>query len=467
MNNRKNKKIVKYRTFSFFNIGTVLFGVIFIYMIICLILYLTTDHITAYEVTAGPLAGNYRYSALALRSEEIVKADQSGNIVYYAREGSKAGAGTAVCSINEGATTSITPQKVGGTSDEKENSLDEENLQELKEDMETFSVGFQESSFQNVYNFKANLESTLMEIAMGDSEQNLDGAYIVNACTAPEEGIVVYYQDGYEEKTPETITLEDFEQKSYEKESFRMKTSVKSGDEIFKLVTEETWNLMIPLDKKMATELADKTSVKFRFLKDDTTFYADFAIIPKGSNYFGQLTLNKCMSQYAAERFVDIELVLSRKTGLKIPNSAIAERTFYKIPEEYATYDEEQSNSPSEISLLWETTKEDGTVERKQIAATVYDRVEGGFLVDESLFKPGDYILMKDSSKRYLISDTEVLQGVYNINKGYAIFREITIIDENEEYCIVEEGSTFGLAQYDHIVLNADTVNDEDIVIHY
>ena len=72
--------------------------------------------------------------------------------------------------------------------------------------------------------------------------------------------------------------------------------------------------------------------------------------------------------------------------------------------------------------------------------------------------------MKKDSSKKYQVSGTGSLQGVYNINKGYAVFREIKIIDENEEYCIVEAGSSYGLSQYDRIVLNADTVNDEDIV---
>ncbi|MEI3205977.1 MAG: HlyD family efflux transporter periplasmic adaptor subunit [Lachnospiraceae bacterium] len=113
MNKQKNNKIVKYRNGPVFNIGTVLFGVIFIYMIICLVMYVTTDHITAYEVTAGPLAGNYRYSALALRSETIINADHAGNVSYYVREGSKAGTGTAVCTVNEGsATTSLVPEKV-------------------------------------------------------------------------------------------------------------------------------------------------------------------------------------------------------------------------------------------------------------------------------------------------------------------------------------------------------------------
>ena len=76
----------------------------------------------------------------------------------------------------------------------------------------------------------------------------------------------------------------------------------------------------------------------------------------------------------------------------------------------------------------------------------------------------GDVILMEGASKSYTIGENEALEGVYNINKGYAVFREITVVDENEEYCIVEEGATFGLSQYDHIALDASTVNDQDIV---
>lgn len=55
-NSRKNK-IIPYRRYRFFNIGTIMFGVLFVYMIICLVMYLTTEHVTPYEVTAGPLAG--------------------------------------------------------------------------------------------------------------------------------------------------------------------------------------------------------------------------------------------------------------------------------------------------------------------------------------------------------------------------------------------------------------------------
>lgn len=58
----------------------------------------------------------------------------------------------------------------------------------------------------------------------------------------------------------------------------------------------------------------------------------------------------------------------------------------------------------------------------------------------------------------------DTIQGVYNINKGYAVFREVTVIDENEEFCIVEPDNVYSLAAHDHIVLDASTVNDDDIV---
>ena len=37
-------------------------------MIISILLYLTADHITVYQVTAGPLSKNQTYTAMALRN---------------------------------------------------------------------------------------------------------------------------------------------------------------------------------------------------------------------------------------------------------------------------------------------------------------------------------------------------------------------------------------------------------------
>ena len=41
-----------------FNITTIMFGVLLLYMIITVILYATSGHVTSYQVTVGPLTKN-------------------------------------------------------------------------------------------------------------------------------------------------------------------------------------------------------------------------------------------------------------------------------------------------------------------------------------------------------------------------------------------------------------------------
>lgn len=50
------------------------------------------------------------------------------------------------------------------------------------------------------------------------------------------------------------------------------------------------------------------------------------------------------------------------------------------------------------------------------------------------------------------------------INQGYSVFRRIEILDQNEEYAIASKSTSYGLSRYDHIVRNADKVNEEEIL---
>lgn len=76
----------------------------------------------------------------------------------------------------------------------------------------------------------------------------------------------------------------------------------------------------------------------------------------------------------------------------------------------------------------------------------------------------GSYLILTDSQERFQVGMTDTLQGVYNINKGYTQFRQISILSQNEEYTLVEEGTSYGLTVYDHIVLNGATVDEDEII---
>ena len=58
----------------------------------------------------------------------------------------------------------------------------------------------------------------------------------------------------------------------------------------------------------------------------------------------------------------------------------------------------------------------------------------------------------------------ETLRGVYNINKGYAEFRQVQILCESDEYYIVESGSDYSLSNYDHIALSGEGIHENDVV---
>ncbi|MBR4027192.1 MAG: hypothetical protein IKJ01_06495, partial [Lachnospiraceae bacterium] len=77
----------------------------------------------------------------------------------------------------------------------------------------------------------------------------------------------------------------------------------------------------------------------------------------------------------------------------------------------------------------------------------------------------GDRIVMEDSIDLYSIgTDTDELLGVYNINKGYAVFKQINILYENEEYAIVAQKTPYGIALYDHIALDAESIEEHELV---
>ena len=53
---------------------------------------------------------------------------------------------------------------------------------------------------------------------------------------------------------------------------------------------------------------------------------------------------------------------------------------------------------------------------------------------------------------------------MYNINKGYADFKQINILYNNDEYSIVESNTAYGLNVYDYIVLDATTVSEDELI---
>ncbi|MCI1306317.1 MAG: hypothetical protein LKG40_08895 [Lachnospiraceae bacterium] len=430
-----------------FNIGVVIFGAILLYLVITLVIYLTTNRQEIYQVTTGTLSQNATYSALILREEQIVSAEQSGYVNFIVADGMKASADEAVCSVSD------------TQSEKSPRSLTDEDLSDIQSQASNYTGNYDRSQFDSVNDLKASINAILF----GNGAADASGSVY----KAPQAGLVLYSSDGYEGKTVDNLAASDFNSKSYRKTKYESDAKVESGDTLYKLITSTNWSVVIPLTDSQYEQLKDRKQVRVRFAKDGQSETGTINLFDRDGQHYCQLSFSTGVARYCGERFVNIELVTNTATGLKIPKSAVVEKDFYLIPKSYATTGGENG----ETGFLKEVTDDNGKTTTSFINATIYEETTPEnetdpvyYYVDKSDFSAGDVIVHEDSNERYTIGDTAALQGVYCTNKGYADFRKIEVLEENDEYCIVAAGTSYGLSQYDFIVRNGKDVRESDLI---
>lgn len=454
------QKVAKYRRPLPVKTGMLIFSLIFLCMLYYVYAYFSSTRISPYEVQAGSIVVDNTCEGLALRQEDIVYADGSGYISYYARAGERVAGSSNVYTLDEtGQVINTLTASLDGE------ALDADSLNSLKTSMEAYESSISRTSFSQVYDFKSRMENQILSvmndrlIAQADAlEEETGGTF--NFVKATEAGIIEFYTDGYEGVTKDTFTNDMLDSTSYEKRDLSQADIVNAGDPVYKLVTDETWNIIIPLDDEKLEALADKSSVSIRFLKNNLETTAGIEIMRRDGLAYGVLSLSNYMVDFAEDRYVQVELKLSQIEGLKIPATAIIEKQFYTIPVGYVTTGGDDDSD----GFLRETYMEDGSTSTVFVPTTIYETTDEVYYVDCNDFSPGDYIVKPDSEERYQIGTTASLKGVYNINRGYAVFRKVNILYESGEYCIVEQGSTYGLSIYDHIVLDSKAVKEEEII---
>ncbi len=445
-----------------FNIGLLIFGVIFIYLIVTVFTYLTKNHVIRYEVREGSILKDNSYSGLVLREEIIIPAAAGGYLNYYAAEGSKVAVGQNIYTISE--------EKIPydeNVSQSEEAVLDQEDTAQFLMQTQNFVESYDPNRFSETYSLKTGLESILQSNSSIGKQMYLDsliqGGSIagLSLFQTPDDGIIQFSQDGYEGLTAEQVTLDHLQKKDYSRQEFMNNQKVQAGDPVCRLITSESWQIVTVLSADTAKTLleSEANTVKLKMLKDNENIWAGIRIEKKDDAYFAYLTFDHSMIRYAGDRYLDFELILEDQSGLKIPKSAVVEKKFYIVPTEYIT----ESGKTNESGVLKEKKK--NTTEF--VAADVYyaNEEEGISYLEQSLFEKGDVILEPESQDTYVIGETKTLKGVYNVNKGYAVFKQIHVLAESEEYYVIQSGSAYGLSNYDQIALYGDTVRENEIVL--
>lgn len=466
MAKKKNKKVVKYRRPLNINVGMLVFALIFAYMAFYVYTYMQRDKVEFYEVAEGGIVNDTRHTGIIFREEETKYTSSAGNINYYLREGKRAAVGTRIYSIDETGTLSSLLASRGDTSV----VLSSENLAELKKQLSSFSQTFSEENFREVYDTKNSLDSQVLEFVNVDTLRNLDSVIAEMGVSFEQvrsdaSGVVSYAVDSMETMNPAQVTEATFDRSSYSKSNVRSGQLVEPGSPAYKLITSGDWSIVFRLSEAELAQYNGKNNLEIKFIGKDLQTQGAFSIITGADGaIYGKLDFTKYMEQFVSERFVDFEIITTEVRGLKIPRSAVTDETFYLVPRDFLV----TTASGSPRGFYKETYSESGT-SVILVSCSIYNSDEDYYYIamgEGSELTAGDYIVKENSQERYQIGTSASVQGVYNINRGYTAFRKIEVLSANDEYYTVKIGSDYGLSVYDHIVLDADAVTGNGMVIY-
>lgn len=459
------KKIGRKRL-SVINLGTVVFLVIIIYLTAYVIRYLGKEKLAIYEVSESNMSENISGTGMILREETLITTEEKGYVNYYVKDGSRVKKDGIVYTLD---TTGKLQSYLNELLEEK-NTVSDEEKHQVYEDLQAFSDSFSDDNFSEVYEAKSEINHDLMsytDTILADNKDQLEekfgsGSYV--EVRAGESGLVSFFSDGMEDITDSTFTKEDFANGSKMKD-LRSRKKLSAGSPVYRMVTGQNWTLVIPVNKddynRMKNlEKKDIHTVQVTFRADNFVTKADFECQKKEDSCYVMLEFDNYVQRYINQRYLSVRLQLSETSGLQIPASSLVQKDVYKIPAEYMTKGS-NSSSDNQVNVLSEN--KNGEEILTQVTVTKY-RTEGeNVLIASDKLEAGDRISNVEKAKTYTLKETSVLQGVYVVNRGYAEFKPVTILERTEDYCIISADDS-DVELYDRVILNSETIKEDQVI---
>ena len=462
----KNKKIIRYRKPLNLNIGMLIFAAIFIYMVFSVYTYVTKEKVQFYEVADGSIVDDKSYTGIILRHENIEYADSAGIINYYVREGKRASVGSSIYSIDESGTLTSLLEKQS----QEAGALTERDLSDVRRQLNSYSLSYSDENFDLVYGIRYTLEAMVMEYAnfntLESHGQLIDemGVHFKQVAT-PVSGVVSYGIDSYETLDISHITEAVFDRSQYKKAITKAGQRVEPGTPIYKVITDDAWSVVFPVTEQEGIDFSTQGTLKVSFPSHNLTTRGTFSLVTGGDgNAYGKLDFNKYMVQFVSDRYVDFRIETSATEGLKIPISSVTTKNFYLVPLDFLT----KGGDSLEDGFNKEVYSDTGS-SVVFVPTTIYYSNEDYYYIGcdkEEPIQAGDYLVKPDSTERFQVGITASLQGVYNINKGYTVFRQIEVLAQSDEFYTIKKNMSYGLSVYDHIVLNASVIENEGVIIY-
>ncbi len=457
--NNNDRKVIKFNRDVKFNAASCVVAAILLYIIICVIISARKEPVTTYKVNKTSVSNNITLEGVILREEKLINTSSSGYVCFYIRDGERVKKNSTICTMDE---SGEIYDKVSDN-EAYDGLLTEDDYNDIRSLISLYKVSYDNSEFYSAYTFYNNVNNKVLELTneliMQQIQTNNSSSY--KAISTPYSGIITYYIDGYEDKTPSTLTQSDFDKSSYNKQTLKTGDIIKAATPIVKIIPNEEWNIIAPISAEEIALISESTYVEFRVNNSDYSMYMPYEILNNSDGTYINIKMDKYMSNFIAERHIDVEILIEENTGLKIPNTAIVEKEVYKIPISYFTGG---SNQNYANMLNIQVMGEDGDITIKQVQPTIYKSDDDFKYVDPAAFSDTDVLFNITTNETYAVSNLprENIKGVYCVNRGIAEFFMVDVVKVVDDFTLIRSDGTLKI--YDNIVLDAESVKENEII---
>ncbi len=415
------------------------------YIALSLFMYITKNNIAVYEVNSGVVSNAEKVKGKIFRNETVYKAGENGYLNCLVYENTRISKNTLMYLITND--NNIVSKNI---------SLTNDNYKDIKKKIAQSYADLSDYNYQSIYNFKLNLnnyinelvrDNTFSEIKSGTTISALDAAYSGTA------GVVSYQIDGHESDLISGFAPKDVNVSNYFEIAQNGKF-VSKGDNLLKVVSNDKWFVVFEGKNNRYDSYLDKR-IKINFPSKGFITYAKLLKISGLNNKeYYCLEFDEYIEQFLDRRVLDFEMVFKEVNGLKIPSKAIVEKECFAIPKEYLIVDDDGNGSfyklemGNPVSIDVDVAKEDDSYY---------------YVTSNEKLNIGD-ILYKSTTERMELKSFTKIYGAYNVNKGYAVFRNIEVLNTNNDYAIIKKGTSFGLSDYDRIVYDAKKVREGEFI---
>ena len=418
------------------NIGFfVIFIAIILYLLISLLKNVFNNNNYTYTVIRDSMSLVEKTKAFLLLDEEIYTSNVSGYLYKIYDENSYVSNNSDVaCIVNnifyDDLNYNENIVKLNNFNKVK-NSIRE--ITDIK--LNAFNFGLSIDNFKFLNNKRANIDYVLSKTE------------IASVLKTNSSGLITYNIDGYE-----NITMDNFDNKYtsilYKKNYHNNFANIKINEGVFKIIKSDYYKLLFKSSYNFNKD-TNNIYIYFPDLNINTNCKINSFYNNKNEKYY-YIELDDYLINLIDNRVINININLNKNIGLKIPLSSITTLNCYQIPKKFVYFDD------SINSYYVKRINKYGDVINNEIRVLKIDN--NSYYINEkdiyNKFSSGDYI-KADNDENFMISSQVIINGVLVNDRGVENFKNIDIIDKNQEYAIVSENTYNGIKIGDKIALNS------------